>query len=89
VTTATTVKPSLQDIILDALNDAYWSRRANVEECRACTRSPAGVLTCHEEDNALALSYEAARKQIEHSPAALESILAALSDEGQDDDRDR
>jgi hypothetical protein len=68
--TATLAKPSLREIVIDALNEAYWSRRANVEECRACAKQPTGFALCHEEDAELARLYEQARKQIEGSLAS-------------------
>jgi len=61
-------RPTLREIILDALTDAYWGRRAEIEGCRDCSRNPAGICRDHQDDNAAALEYEQARKQIEHSP---------------------
>ena len=86
MSTATITRPAtLREIVLDSLNDAYWSRRANVEECRDCSRNPAGVALCHEEDARLAAEYEEARKQIQNSPGDPEVLAvtggAALSDE--------
>jgi hypothetical protein len=84
----TATKPSLRAVVLDALNDAYWSRRANVEECRTCARNPAGIALCHEEDARLAFEYEEARKRIESAPGDPEvmnvfagNLMAALSGE--------
>lgn len=77
-----TAKPSLREIVLDALTDAYWSRRANVEECRTCTRNPAGVCMEHEADHALASDYEEARKQIEHMPGDPEVVAVGCGIEG-------
>jgi hypothetical protein len=91
VSTPTLAKPSLREVVVDALNDAYWSRRANVEECRACAKQPTGFAVCHEEDARLAAEYEQARKQIEGAPGDPEvldlftgNVMAALSgDEGE------
>ena len=80
--TATLTAPSLREVILDALNDAYWSRRANVEECRSCTRNPCGVCPEHEEDNTLAQEYEEARKRLQNAPGDLD-VLAAAAEAGQ------
>jgi hypothetical protein len=80
MTTATATKPTLREILLDALNDAYYSRRANVEECRFCAKQPAGVGPCHQEDSDLCRDYEDARKQIERSPGNPE-VLAVLGDD--------
>ena len=81
MSTPVIARPTLREVILDSLNDAYWSRRANVEECRACARQPAGICPDHQEDNALAREYEEARKQIERSPGDAEvlAVFAGLS----------
>jgi hypothetical protein len=78
MTTATSTRPSLREIVLDALNDAYYSRRANVEECRACTRQPAGVCPDHLDDSDLSRAYEDARRQIEGSIAGDAGEIASL-----------
>jgi hypothetical protein len=84
--TATLTKPSLREVVIDALHEAYWSRRANVEGCRDCTRNPAGICADHQADNDAAFEYEQARKRIEHSPGDPEvmdlfagNVMAALS----------
>ena len=59
----------LREVVLDALTDAYYARRAEIQGCRFCARNPAGVCADHEEDNAAALEYEEAHKQIEHGAA--------------------
>ena len=73
-------RPSLREIILDALTDAFWCRKGEVEDCPACRRSPAGV--CADEDHQLSLAaalfYEEARKQIEHQPGDPE-VVAVLA----------
>jgi hypothetical protein len=33
----------LRDIILEALDYAYWCRLGNVEECPACRKHPTGI----------------------------------------------
>ena len=74
-------RPSLLEVVLDALTDAYYARRAEIEGCRDCTRTPAGICADHEADNALAFSYEEARKQIEH--ASDREVLALLNGKGE------
>lgn len=69
--------PSLREIVLDALSDAFYARRAEIEGCRDCTRNPAGVCAEHQADNDLANEYEDARKQIEHG-ASLAGLADAL-----------
>jgi hypothetical protein len=84
----TITRPSLREIVLDALTDAYWTRKREVEDCEHCRRSAAGV--CPDEDHQLStaafLFYEEARKRIEHMPADPEvmdvlcgNVMAALS----------
>jgi hypothetical protein len=68
MSTATETRPSLRAVILDALDDAYYARRYAIEDCRDCTRNPAGVCGDHQADNDLARDYEEARKQLERSP---------------------
>ena len=74
-------RPSLLEVVLDALTDAFYARRAEIEGCRDCARNPAGICADHEADNALALSYEEARKQIEHSSD--EEVAALLNGKGE------
>jgi hypothetical protein len=66
-TTVTRTPASLRDVILDALSDAFYSRRANVEECRDCTRNPGGVCPAHEKDSGLARAYEEAQRAIRNT----------------------
>jgi hypothetical protein len=68
MSTATETRPSLRAVILDALEDAYWYRKGEVEDCLDCRKQPAGVCGAHEADGALARDYEEARKQLERSP---------------------
>jgi hypothetical protein len=81
--------PSLREIILDALTDAWYARRAEIEGCRDCARNPAGICGDHQADNDAACEFEQARKQIEHSPSDPEvlglagDVMAALSGEGE------
>jgi hypothetical protein len=87
---ATTVKPSLREIVLDALTDAWYARRAEIQGCRDCGRNPAGICGDHQADNDAAFEYEQARKQIETAPGDPEviavfagNVMAALSGEGE------
>jgi hypothetical protein len=79
MTAATITRPSLREILLDALEDAYWYQKGEVEDCGHCRRSLTGACTeaGHQNALALALDYEAARKQIQDSPEAI-SVLAGL-----------
>ena len=78
-----TIAPSLQDVLLDALSDAIGLRKEEYVFCRDCRNSPVDHCLDHERDYSLARSYEEAESLLRASdPAALESILAALSDEG-------
>ena len=81
MTTATITRPSLREVIADALEDAYWYRKAEIEGCRDCTRNPAGICADHQKDNDLARSYEEARKQLQGSAASDEAtaLFAGLS----------
>ena len=74
--TVTAEAPALRAIVLDALHDAYWVQRVEVEECPRCRQAPAGVCADrdHQDALALALDYEAARRQIQDRPDALAAI---------------
>ena len=78
MSTATVTRPTLREVILDALDDAYWYRKGEIEDCRDCTRNPAGICGDHEADNDLARSYEEARRQLQQSPGHPE-VLAVLA----------
>lgn len=65
---STATEASLREVILDALNDAYYGRRAEIEGCQVCVKQPAGICADHQGDNASALEYEEARKQLERQP---------------------
>lgn len=67
--TTTEARPTLREILLDSLSDAYWARQSNIEECRSCAKQPAGVCPDHQADSDLSRDYEDARKQIEGSLA--------------------
>jgi hypothetical protein len=77
--------PSLRDVLIDALDDAYWFQRGEVEDCPRCRRSPAGVCPDpdHQNANARALEYEEARKQMQRTPGDPE-VLAVLGSEGRE-----
>jgi hypothetical protein len=77
MTAATMAKPALREVILDALEEAYDHHRTEIEACGHCRRSLTGACADQNHQNAfaLALDYEAARRQIEDSPAAL-AVLA-------------
>ena len=80
---STLTVPSLREVLLDAIEDAYWYRKGEVEDCTACRRSPGGVCADldHQNSLAMALEYEQARKQIEQSPGDPEvlAVFAGLS----------
>lgn len=83
IMTEVTTRPSLREIVLDALTDAYWYRRGEVEDCRACRKAAAGICADldHQLSSAAALFYEEARKQIQNSPGDPE-VLAVTGSEG-------
>jgi len=75
--TATTTGLDLRAVILDALEDAYDHRRAEIEGCRDCARNPAGICADHRADNDAAFEYDEARKQIQFTPGHPD-VLAVL-----------
>jgi hypothetical protein len=75
MTAPTIARPTLREVILDALNDAFYSRRANVEECACCAGHPAGACADHQEDAGLARDYEDARKQVEQGTPEAMALL--------------
>ena len=79
---ATLTKPSLLEVVLDALDEAYWHRRAEVQGCRDCARNPAGICLDHEADNAAAAEFEEARKRLQRTPDDPE-VAALLNGEGE------
>jgi hypothetical protein len=83
---ATVTRPTLREIVLDALTDAYWYRRGEVEDCHQCRRSPAGV--CADEDHQLSLAtsqfYEEARKRLENAPSDAEVVALLGTEEGEE-----
>jgi hypothetical protein len=78
--------PTLREIVLDSLVDAYWYRKGEVEDCPACRRSPAGV--CADEDHQLSLAasrfYEEARKLLERQPGDPEVVALLGAEEGEE-----
>lgn len=74
----TITRPDLRAVILDALDDAFWFRKGEIAGCVYCPKNPTGICADHQDDNALALQYEEARKQIERSPECPE-VLAVLA----------
>lgn len=82
MSTATTARPSLRDIILDALDDAYWAHRAEIEGCRDCARNPAGICADHQDDNTAACDYEQARKHLQQAPGDPEVVAVSCGIEG-------
>ena len=78
--TETLTVPSLREVLLDALDDGYWYRKGEVEDCAACRKAPAGVCADldHQNSLAMALEYEEARKQIQQSPGHPE-VLAVFA----------
>ena len=77
MTAAAGTAPTLREIVLDALDVAYWSAKAETGGCRDCLRQPTGICRDHETDNAAAAEFDAARKQIEQQPDGPE-VLAVL-----------
>jgi hypothetical protein len=80
--TLTGTRPTLREIVLDALTDAYYARRTEIEGCRDCTSNPAGICADHQADNAAASEYEEARKQIEHGadPGLIGAVAGELAE---------
>jgi hypothetical protein len=82
----TITPPTLREIVLDSLTDAYWYRKGEVEDCPACRRSPAGV--CADEDHQLSLAasqfYEEARKRLENAPSDAEVVALLGAEEGEE-----
>jgi hypothetical protein len=74
----TVTRPSLREVLIDALDIAYWTQRDGIEGCRDCTRNPAGICADHQADNEAAAEFENARKLIEQSPGHPE-VLAVLA----------
>ena len=79
MSTPTITRPALREVLADALDDAYWFRRGEIEGCVYCPKNPAGICADHQDDNIRALEYEEARKQIERNPECPE-VLAVLAD---------
>ena len=82
MSTATETAPAdLRQIILDAIDTAFWHHQGEIEMCRDCTRNPAGICAGHWEDADRAREYTEARKQIENSPGDAEvvAVFAGLS----------
>jgi len=77
MSTAATIRPTLREVLLDALEDAYWLRRGQIEGCRDCARNPAGICADHRADNDAAWLYDDARKQLQRTPGHPD-VLAAL-----------
>ena len=84
MSTPVITRPDLRAVILDALNDAYWCHRGEIEDCAACRVHPAGVCADpdHQTANAHARDYEEARKQIERSPESPDVLAVLAGTEG-------
>ena len=78
MSTPVITRPTLREVMADALEDAFWARRAEIEGCTHCTRNPTGICGDHQEDNNRAREYEDARKQLERNPEHPE-VLAVLA----------
>lgn len=78
MSTPVITKPDLRAVLLDALEDAFWQRRAEIEGCRGCRNQPAGICPDHQADNDAAYEYDEARKQLQNSPEHPE-VQAALA----------
>ncbi len=83
MTAATETGPTLREIVLDALHDAFYARRDGIEGCRGCRRNPAGLCGDHQDDAENARLYEEARKRIEQTPGNQEvlAVLGEISDD--------
>ena len=79
---ATLTKPSLQDVLLDALSDAIGLRKEEPESCYDCRRSPVDHCLDHERDYALARDYEEAERRI-RAAADDADVLALLNGKGE------
>jgi hypothetical protein len=82
MSTPVITKPDLRAVLLDALEDAYWGHRAEIESCRDCRRNPAGICPDHQADNDAAFDYDEARKQLQRTPECPE-VLAVLAEGGE------
>lgn len=78
---ATLTKPSLQDIILDAIGDAIAYRKEEPAFCGGCRNSPVDHCLDHERDYALARDYEEAERRI-RAAADDADVLALLNGKG-------
>jgi hypothetical protein len=74
MSTAIITRPTLREVVTDALDDAYWYRRGLIEGCADCPKHPAGICADHQADSALARDYEDARKQIQRTPGDPEVV---------------
>ena len=83
MTAETLTVPSLRDVLLEALDDAYFYRRGEIDGCGDCPKQPARICADHRADNDAAREYEEARKQIERTPGNPEvlAVFAGLNGE--------
>jgi len=82
MSTATTAPATLREVILDAIEDACWYRKGEIEGCRDCARNPAGICADHQADNDAAYEYEQARKHLQQSPGSPEVLAVLAGTEG-------
>ena len=72
-------RPSLREVVIDALDFTYWHHRGEIGDCADCAKQPAGVCIDHQDDLNRAAECEEARKQIQRSPESPE-VLAVLGE---------
>ena len=84
MSSATITRPTLREVLRDALEEAYWLQRGEVEDCGHCRNSPAGVCpdTDHQNANARAVEFDEARKQLERNPEHPEVLAVLCGSEG-------
>jgi hypothetical protein len=84
MSTPTLARPDLRAILLDALEDAFWFQKGEVEDCGHCRNSVTGVCADrdHQDANARAVEFENARKQLQRNPECPEVLAVLTAAEG-------
>ena len=82
---ATLTKPTLREILLDALEDGYWYQKGEVEDCGHCRNSVTGACADPDHQNAAARAheYDEARKQLQRNPEHPEVLAVLAATEGE------